>query len=236
MSDSLRLIVRQESERPVAWLVAQTLGLVHAGSERELAAQRSAVALLQDRGDETTHELRALYSRAEPSDYSYRWSLLYLASLVKYRGAIGWLIDTAAAAIPAVRHAEPAPCETAADSEVLVRVMATEAVGALMEVDRELAADGLLRIIERQGHVSVRASAVQLLLGARTDLQQRIRQIVPAEQRFILDLKRVRHTELMVDPGTVTPRRNVGRSPKLAGERSGPAAPCCSHHSAKEER
>src|SRR3954471_6799375 len=211
-----------------AWLVARAIELIHAHDEQRSGAQRAVIELLSERSAASAAELRRRYAEADPLDIPLRWTLLYLTGLIMEPETVAWLVDVACESVPEDLEPVRDPgCGKPSDGEVLVRVMATEAVMGLGQRRRDVVMQALLTIVEQQPHVAIRAVAGQALLDLDPDLRPRIHEILPEEQRFIVDLRRVPHTHLTADPGPDEGGKGeTPRPPKMGdGDRAAPAAP-----------
>lgn len=176
-------------------LVARALVLAHMRDAEEL---QSVVAELAQNPDGAIAELQRRSGEASPDDIGLRWTLLYVASMLRELRGMSWLTEIACEALPDDPAAAEA-CESHIDSEVLVRVMGTEAIVELLGVDKQAASEALLKIIELQPHVAIRAVAGQALLEHDTSFRDPVLVRLPQDQRFIVDLRREPYTNLAVD-------------------------------------
>jgi hypothetical protein len=177
-------------------LVAHALVLAPTRDEEEL---QSVVAELAQNPDGAITELQRRSGEASPDDIGLRWTLLYVTSMLRELRSMSWLTEIACEALPDDPAAAEA-CESRIDSEVLVRVMGTEAVVELLGIDEQAASEALLKIIELQPHVAIRAVAGQALLEHDPSFRDSVLDRLPHDQRFVVDLRREPYTSLSVDP------------------------------------
>ena len=178
-------------------LVARATVLVHSLGPRADEELREVIAEI-DANSAGLDEIRKRLSTTHPDDIGTRWTLLYVANMLRDPSGVPWFTAVAATPLPPDPDAETA-CESRTSSEVLVRVMATEGLVNLLAVDKDAAANGLLSVIERQSNVSVRAAAGQGLLEHDPTFRSAVVDLLPNDQQFIVDLRRIPHTELTID-------------------------------------
>jgi hypothetical protein len=188
----------------VGRLLLRALVLAHGSGPAVEAELEEVLAELAASPEETLEELRRFNESAGPDDVGLRWTTLYVASMLTEPNGRPWLTEVACETLPPDPTAGEA-CESSLDGEVLVRVMATEAIVGLLGVEEEATIEALLEVISRQPHVSIRAVAGQALVEHDPSLREPVLELLPEDQWFIVDLRRVPHTELTIDQESLPP-------------------------------
>lgn len=210
-----------------AWLVGEGVRHMNAAdAEGELAYVR--VLELLRKTEEAASTIARVASIAPAEDISLRWSLLYLLADLEEARGLDVFLATAIEAVPA-RSRESRGCESARDGEILVRTMAIEGLGRLASSDKH-ALHALFEVIERQAEPALRIEAVKAVLSVAPDQVDRLREILPEDLRFAVDIKKVRAEVLDVDFDSKAVDK-VRRTPSLdktaiTTPQSG-CGPCC---------
>ncbi len=179
-----------------AWLVGEGVRHMNAAdSEGELSYLR-VLELLRKTG-EAVSAIARVSSIAPAEDISLRWSLLYLlADLEEAKGLDVFLAAALEAVPPQPREARG--CESVRDGEILVRTMAIEGLGRLARSDKH-ALQALFGVVERQDEPALRIEAVKAILSIAPDQADRLRELLPENLRFAIDIKKYPAEALYVD-------------------------------------
>jgi hypothetical protein len=213
---------RPLDESATAWLVGQ--GVRHlnsAGKEGELAYLR-VVELLRQCADDTMETVTRLFHQASSGDAPFRWSLLYLLGDVGDESAADFLVRTALKQLPEAKPEEG--CEGTRDAEMLVSTMA---VHALKEIARRHpeASEQLLKIVSEQ---PIRPILIEVVKAAgELGFRDKIRDLLPKEEHWILDIRQARTRELFAEPEREDGKERGFTPPKTGLQYTAPQVPCC---------
>jgi len=125
-----------------------------------------------------------------------RWAVIYVLSLQPPRSSIQFFLRKALDPIPERDREVANVCETTRDGEVLVRIMATEALARCVGVeDTAEVVEALLQVVQGQAEPAVQAEAVVQLLDVDESRADGLRKLLPKEQRHFVELRPVDHPE-----------------------------------------
>jgi len=214
---------RHFDQDPESWLIGEALARLNGDSrEAEGGYQRATELLVKIGAAEAFGRILASVPRG---DVPLRWSLLHvLADTADPRAADLF----ARAAIEPIRmDRDPRACETAYDGEVLVRTMAIEGLGRLAQRDASLVGH-LWKVLEAQGDRALKIEAVKAIRAAAPNEAEKLREHLPEDLRFAVDLKQVAAQSLGVEYAA-TAVDSVRAMPGLDGKSATPAARprCC---------
>jgi hypothetical protein len=130
------------------------------------------------------------------------------------------LVDAAVRDLPEITQATA--CEAVEDDRILVSEMAVEGLERLTRKEPEAAIAALMEVVERQPHVAVRTAAVQAILSVRPDAEAEVARLLPDDQLYVLQARRVAVEQLSATPERVTPKRSGRRSPRLDSDTNTP--------------
>ncbi len=152
-------------------------------------------------------------------DPMLRWSMLHVLSDVADPGTLEVLHRQAARRLPE-RRQEEGVCEHAADIEELVNVMAIEGLGVLARSGVGDAVDALFDVLANQDRRSLRRPALAELLSVNPDFRDRAADLLPDEDRYLLELRIAIEDDISVvlderDPRRRLPRRSADK-PRLS--------------------
>jgi hypothetical protein len=186
-------------ERPfdlsaTAWLIGQgTRYLNTSDKEGELAYKRVG-ELLRDKKD-SVETLIGLIRRVPSADVSLRWSLLYMLGDIGDPTAAAFLVDCSIGRLP--EELKDRGCEGPRDGEILVRTMAVEALQRIATRHPNVA-EHVLKIISKPPARSILIEAVKA--ATALGLKDKVAEILPKEDHWILDIRRARADELHAEP------------------------------------
>jgi hypothetical protein len=204
-----------------AWLIGQ--GVRHlntADKEGELAYQR-VVELLRRGADDLLDTVAALL-RAQTGDAPLRWCLLHILSDAADAKAADFLLDAALEKLP--ERTPDEGCEGLRDAELLVRTMAVHGLRRIAGRHRE-AAEHLIRFIAQRPDRAILIEAVKLAGELR--LTEKVREILPKEQHWMLDIRRARTEEVFVEPEREDGKERGFTPPRRGALYTAPHAACC---------
>jgi hypothetical protein len=205
----------------VAWLVGEAMRHLHGeGKDAELYYQRTIELLSKQK--EATDVIQQLAQQVAHEETGIRWSLLHVLGDVGHANAAGFLVESALAHLP--DHDPQQGCQSVRDEHVLVATMAVEALQRSANGNPEVA-DGLLKIVsarpERRVLVEAVTAAVALGLG------ERLVEVLPKEDHWMIDIRRSRVEELHADPEREDTKERSFQPPKSRELLTSPQICCC---------
>jgi hypothetical protein len=207
----------------VTWLAGEGIRYLHAADEREEIAYRRTVELLQ-KMPEATAAIGQAFHDVPHDDYSLRWALLYLLAEMNDVSAAKVFYKAAAEPVPS-RDRYPQGCETPRDGEVFVRTMAIAGLARVGARDKGVI-DLLYRLLEAQPERALRIETVKALRSLDPNSIERIRNALPEELQFAVDITQVRAEALAVEHENKL--ADATRfAPELGKKASSPRASCC---------
>lgn len=220
--DILELIV---GDRPfdlsaTAWLVGQGVRYLNTADEEGELAYRRVMEVLGGRED-AVKTIAQLIQRSQSGDVSLRWSLLYLLGEVADQTGAEFLARLSIEPLPAVEGERG--CEGPRDGEILVRTMAVEALKGVA-VRHPEAAEYILKIVSEHPARPILIEAVKAatVLG----LEERVRELLPEEDHWILDVRQTRIEEVSAEPERKDTDERGCTPPKTASLYTAPSALC----------
>lgn len=175
--------------------------------EELIAAMYSGGAEAQDRYDEILYRAREMAGdivveiaraegRSDPHDYSRRWALIHAAGELHYEGSVPFLKNVVMTPIPPEEAPDPHTFSTVTE-ETILRTTAIDGLERLAADGSDAALDVLLAALE-QPSLSVRRAAVQGVLATTRgeELRDRVAELLPEDQRFLLEIKRAAVQEI----------------------------------------
>lgn len=223
--DSLTL----ETEGPllegeVGRLAYEALVQMHDPDDPEGAKLTQAVKPLAAHVRELADGIARLDETRAPNLQPQRWSLYYLLAELESEEAVDRFAAAATRKIDAIPQGDRRGCHTPEDGEVVISVMAVEGLARLMGSARDAAQDALLRVVAEQPRLAIRRPAAQALLAADPDLRSSLEGLLPEDQRFVLDMRRVSPADVSAQvPGPGGPG-TAGPPPLLPGDTTAPRA------------
>lgn len=221
VTDRLQIQSSKSRKRPTEaeGRVLDAVTRMHFTDERGESIYEEALHTVRERPDEVRRAVENL-ERSSPDDHQLHWSLYYIVADLELPELAPMLVDGAIRDVPDITEATP--CHSGEEDKILVAVMAVEGLERLARKEPDVAINALIEVVERQSNVAVRAAAVQAILSIRPDAAQDIARLLPDDQRFLLELRRVSVEQLTAIPERAAPGRYVHRSPKLPSDRNAP--------------
>lgn len=204
-----------------AWLLGQGVRYLNtADKEGELAYQR-VVELLRRCGKDLNETAVALFRQGRSGDVPLRWSLLHVLGDAADERAADFLVHTALETLP---EANPEGCEGARDAEMLVCTMAVHALHGVAKRHREVS-DALLKVVSARPARPILIEAVKV--AGELGLKEKVREILPREDHWILDIRRARAEELLAEPEREDGKERGFTPPRTGLLYTAPSAVCC---------
>jgi HEAT repeat protein len=174
------------------WIVGQAIRYLNSDDPSDERDYQHAVSLLRAHKE----GVRALAQLAHDTsqDPTLRWNLIYLLGDAGDTHSIKPLISAALEKLP--EQVQENGCEGPFDTELLNRTMAIEALVALSRRHKE-AAEGIVKIVSAGPARPVLIEAVKAAVDL--GLQDRVRELLPEDERRILDIKRISFREVNAD-------------------------------------
>lgn len=216
-TDRLQVRTKETKRRPTEAesRLLEAVARVHFTDESGAAAYQEALSELRERPDEVSKTVTDL-ELSTPNDHNFHWTLHYVLADLESPGLAPMLVDAAVRDLPEI--IEATGCETVEIDEVLVAAMAVEGLERLARKEPEAGIGALMEVVERQPHVAVRTAAVQAILSVRPGAESEVARLLPDDQLFVLEARRVPVEQLSPIPERATPKRSAIRSPKLPSD------------------
>lgn len=220
--DSLELA---DGDRPfdssaTAWLVGQSVRYLHSTDKEEKLAYQRVIELLGGCSD-AVETVTRLIQRVPLADAPLRWSLLYLLGEVGDHSAAEFLYSLAIERLSQEERKEG--CEGPRDGELLVRTMAVEALQRIAARHPD-AGEYVLKIVSERPVQPILIEAVKAAMDLR--LKDDVAKLLPKDDYWILDIRRVRIGEIAVDPERRDSNERGFTPPKMPAHFTAPTAEC----------
>jgi hypothetical protein len=204
------------------WLLGEAVRHLHSADKESEALYKRAVEVLSRNAEDLVEAVRGLSHQAGQFGSGLRWSLLHVLGDAGKADAAKFLVATTLEKLP---EEDREHCESIRDTEVLVRTMAIEAIAKIATRYPE-ASWALLEIVKAQPAHALLIEAVKA--AADLGLRDKVREMLPENQRWILDIKRVKATEVVADPEREDGKERSFTPPKMGDLYTAPRVSCCS--------
>lgn len=205
-----------------AWLIGQGVGYLNtAEKEGELAYLR-VVELLRRCSKDIMETVTGLFHQASSGDAPFRWSLLYILGDAGDGSAADFLVRTALKQLPEAKPDEG--CEGARDAEMLVCTMAVHALQQVARRHPEVS-EQLLKIVSEKPVRPILIEAVKV--ASELGLREKVRDLLPKEDLWILDIRQARTEELFAEPEREDGKERGFTPPKTGLQYTAPHVSCC---------
>jgi hypothetical protein len=223
-SDSLEVkaAIRPLDKSATAWLLGQAVRYLNtAGKEGEFEYARVVEILRRCSGD-LPEAVTGIFLQVKGGDTTLRWNLLYVLGDAGDESAADFLVGAALKPLPEKKDGEG--CESDQDMEMLV---STGAVHALHRVATRYpqAADHVLQIIAKRPAQPILIEAVKV--AADLGLRERVQELLPEEDRWILDIRRALPQELFAEAEREDGKERGFTPPKSGSLYTAPKVVCC---------
>ena len=205
-----------------AWLIGQGVRYLNtADKEGELAYLRVVEQLRRD-SEDVLKTVIALFRQVKSGDAPLRWSLLYVLGDAGDDSAGEFLVHTALRKLPEAKEGEG--CEGPRDTEMLVCTMAVHAIQKVAERHPQ-ASEQLLKIISERPARPILIEAVKV--AGKLGLKEKVQEILPKDDLWILDIRRARTEELFAEPEREDGKERGFTPPKTGLQYTAPQVECC---------
>ncbi len=205
-----------------AWLVGQGVRFLNTGDKEGELAYLRVVEVLRRCGKDLLETVIGLFRGAKSGDAALRWNLLYVLGDAGDGGAADFLLRTALERLP---EADPDQgCEGDRDAEMLVCTMAVHALHRLAGRHPEIS-EALLKLVTERPARPILIEAVKVAndLG----LKEKVRELLPKEDHWILDIRRARTEEVFAEPEREDGKERGFTPPRKGSLYTAPKAGCC---------
>ena len=187
--------IRPFDKSPTGWLLGQAVRYLNIAGEVGECEYARVVEVLRQCNSGMLEAVTSIYRQVKGGDSMLRWNLLYVLGDVSDESAADFLVTTALNPLPEKMDSEC--CESGRDMEILV---STGAIHALHRIAKRhpRAADHILKIISERPDRSILIEAVKV--AAELGLKEKVHDMLPKEDHWILGIRRARHQELFAEP------------------------------------
>jgi hypothetical protein len=182
-------------ENELAWLLAQGIRAMHLAGEEGLREYAHVIRLLRTQPDGAADAGERWLALAQ-EDTMLRWSVLHVLAEIEDPRCLSAFRREALRRVPA--RVEGA-CEQRSDNEELVVVMAIEGLARLAQAGDEQALNALMEVVEGQDRTCLRQPAAAAAIAAREDFRGRVVELLPEDERYVLDLRAANEEDLLVE-------------------------------------
>ena len=206
-----------------AWLVGEAVRYLNtADKEGELAYQR-VVEVLRCRGKDLLGTVVGLFRKVKSGDTALRWNLLYVLGDAGDEGVADFLIRTALEQLPEANPDQG--CEGTRDAEMLVCTMAVQALRRVIGRHPEISG-ALFKIVSERPARPILIEAIKV--ANELGFKEKVRELLPKEDHWILDIHRARIEEFFVEPEREDGKERGFTPPKTSSLNTAPKSVCCS--------
>ena len=223
-SDSLEVnaISRPFDVSATAWLVGQGVRYLNAADKEGELAYLRVVEVLRRCSKDLLETVIALFRQAKSGDAPLRWSLLYILGDAGDGGAADFLIHIALQRLPEANPDQG--CEGARDAEMLVCTMAVHALHRVAGRHPEIS-EALLKIVSGRPARPILIEAIKV--ANELGLKEKVRELLPKEDHWILDIRRARTEELFAEPEREDGKERGFTPPQKGSLYTAPKTECC---------
>ncbi|QSX77881.1 hypothetical protein [Agrilutibacter solisilvae] len=203
-----------------AWLIGQAVRYLNGAEPTDERHYQHTVALLREHKDGTRAISQLAHATSE--DPTLRWNLLHVLGDAGDVKSAKYLVTAALEPLP--DRTREKGCEGPFDTELLNRTMAVIALATVAGRHKD-AAQSLLKII---GSAPARPVLIEAVKAAvDLGLQDRVREMLPEEERWILDIKRVSYREVNADPEREDGKEVGYTPPRHRADHTAPSSNAC---------
>lgn len=215
---------RRRPDKPLSregTLLANLFAAMSAVGDDAEAEYQSALKQLRAEPELAIIEIARSENDCGRQDYPGRWACVHAAAELRHAATLPFLRSLVLRPIPPEESEDPHSFSTVAE-ETILRTTAVDGVAELAK-DRRDALEALFEFLSVDS-LSVRRAAVQGLLATPRGrrLRARIEASLPADQRFLLDLKRI---DVRDAPQVKRPQRYLSEKGRQARIEPAPGLP-----------
>ncbi len=179
---------------------------------------------LTDHAEEVLVEIARASNDCVEQDYAFRLALVQVAAALRHPGALPFFASIVKTPIPSEKSQDPHSFSTVAE-ETIIRTMAIDGIAEHAKSGNESALNLLIECIKLPSF-SIRRAAIQGIFSTNQadQLKERIKDLLPEDQHFLLNLRRVsvREVPQVKDPtshlSTKLPEGRVPTPPNFPEE------------------
>lgn len=212
------------SSSPAGIRLHNFLRVIYSVGDKAEEEYQHALKELSEHAEEVLAEIARASANCDEKDYSLRLALVQTASALRNPAALPFLANIVKTPIPEEQSADPHSFSTVAE-ETIIRTTAVDGIAEHAKKGDERAI-GLLMEFIKIPSFSIRRAAVHGLLSTKQaeEYREKIKCLLPEDQQFILDLRKVHVDEVpqIKDPTRHLKKRlregRVPEPPKLLEE------------------
>lgn len=208
------------SDSPAGKLLHNFIATMNRYGEDAQDAYEEALTAMQNDAEEVMIEIAQAYGHCHQNDYPFRWALVHAAAELRHPAALSFLANLVKTPIPPERSKNPHSFSTVAE-ETILRTTAVEGVENLYKEENNDKIVELLFEFLKKPSLSIRRASVQALLSINNDKKQqkRISELLPDDQRFLLEIQRKKVEEV---PQIKDPQRHLTEVARQKVEKESP--------------
>lgn len=153
---------------------------------------------------ETVVALARAEASSQPRDYPRRWALVYATTRLDHDAALPYLRALILNPFPSEDTRDP-HARTVAREETILRTTAIEGLARLAGRGNKGALDALFEALDIPS-ISIRRASIQALLSVEPEYRERIAERLPADFRYLLDVRPAPVTKI---PQVKNPRKHL---------------------------
>ncbi|HTH53452.1 MAG TPA: HEAT repeat domain-containing protein [Edaphobacter sp.] len=169
------------------------LAVMYMQTENAEDGYARALERLRSQAEAVIPEIARIEATLREADYPTRFALIFAASELRNPAALPWLRSVALSRIPAERSRDPHSFSTVAE-ETILRTTAVDGIGQLAKDNNNEATEALFHCLATPS-LSIHRASVQQLLDTPNVSRDRIVAALPSDERFLLDLRRIKVNE-----------------------------------------
>lgn len=200
-----------------AWLIQKGINYLNSADKEAEVSYKYVIELLTR--NEASDTIVQLIRTVSQVDVTARWSLLYLLGDIGDRQPAKWLAQFSVEPLP--KRGEG--CEGPRDGELLLRTMAIESLKKIAVRNSETS-EYVLKVISEHPDRAVLIEAVKA--AVELGLKQKVYEILPKEDHWMLDIRKVRAEEIHADPERADTKERNFTPPKMISEYTSPSTKC----------
>ena len=204
------------------WLLGEAVRHLNSTDQEGALSYQRVVELLRRCSKDLLETVGGLFRQERSGGAGVRWNLLYVLGDAADAGAAEFLVSAALEKLP---EANPDHgCEGPRDVEMLVSTMAIQALHRIAGRHPE-ASEALLKIVAAQPARPLLVEAVKA--ATELGLKDKVREILPEDSRWILEIRRVRIGEVFADPEREDGKERGFTPPRTGALYTAPRVGCC---------
>lgn len=218
----VKAAIRPFDKSATAWLLGQAVRHLNTASKEGEFEYTRVVEILRRCSDDVLESVNSIFLQVKSGDTPLRWNLLYVLGDVGDESAADFLVGAALKPLPEKKDDEG--CESDRDMEMLV---SSGAVHALHQVATRhpQVADHILKVISKRPAQPILIEAVKV--ATELGLREKLQDLLPKEDHWILDIRRARPQEFFADPEREDGKERGNTPPKSGSLYTAPRVVRC---------